>query len=52
MQDLMKRQLDYIVDLGHLEEYNYVYLPGHIKITSDIELQKYYGGIAKTLCSY
>lgn len=52
MQDLMKRQIDYIVNRGHLEEYNYVYLPGHIKVTSVEELHNYYGEIAKTLCSY
>lgn len=52
MQDIMKRQIDYIADRGHLEEYNYVYLPGHIKITSVKELLNYYGGIAKSLGSY
>ena len=52
MQDLMKRQLDYIVDRGHLEEYNYVYLPGHIKVTSVEELRNYYGGIAKSFGTY
>ena len=52
MQDLMKRQLDYIVDRGHLEEYNYVYLPGHIKVTSVEELYNYYGEIAKSFGSY
>lgn len=52
MRDLMKWQLGYIINLEHLEEYNYVYFPGHIKITSVEELQNYYGGIAKALESY
>lgn len=52
MRDLMKWQLGYIINRGHLEEYGYVYLPGHIKITSVQELQDYYGDIAKSLGSY
>lgn len=52
MQDLMRWQLGYIINRGRLEEHGYVYLPGHIKITSVSELQKYYGGIIKDLGFY